>query len=182
MSIKTLIQRQQVNYIVRSFSAQERAFMGLSKNYIGINPGYWAKGEKVKNIFIEYDHFKPIAFFHITNFGDYLNASVGVYNSEQYRNKGYAQKVVQRGLNWYRANKNELGNKPIYWWAKTDNPASCKLAEKCGFKQETCIFDIWFGYIYFQCLDGARSVSGEIRPNRGLAPDFPFPARGIQWA
>lgn len=60
MNIKTLIQRQQVNYIVRSFSAQERAFMGLPKNY---NPGYWAKGEEVKNIFIEYDHFKPIAFF-----------------------------------------------------------------------------------------------------------------------
>ena len=48
MSIKTLIQRQQVNYIVRSFSAQERVFMGLPKNYIGINPGYWAKGEEVK--------------------------------------------------------------------------------------------------------------------------------------
>lgn len=63
-----------------------------------------------------------------------------------YRNKGYAQKVVQRGLDWYRANKNELGNKPIYWWA---NPASCKLAEQCGFKQETCIFNIWFKYIYF---------------------------------
>lgn len=62
MSIKTLIQRQQVNYIVRSFSAQERAFMGLPKKYIGINPGYWAKGEEVKNISIEYDHFKPIAF------------------------------------------------------------------------------------------------------------------------
>lgn len=45
MSIKTLIQRQQVNYIIRSFSAQERAFMGLPKNYIGINPGYWAKGK-----------------------------------------------------------------------------------------------------------------------------------------
>ena len=149
MSIKTLIQRQQVNYIVRSFSAQERAFMGLPKNYIGINPGYWAKGDEVKNIFIEYDHFKPIAFFDITSAGAYLNAAVGVYNSEQYRNKGYAQKVVQRGLNWYAANKNELGNKPMYWWAKTDNPASCKLAEKCGFKQETCIFDIWFGYIYF---------------------------------
>lgn len=146
MSIKTLIQRQQVNYIIRSFSAQERAFMGLPKNYIGINPGYWAKGEEVKNIFIEYDHFKPIAFFDITNAGDYLNAAVGVYNGEQYRNKGYAQKVVQRGLDWYRANKNELGNKPIYWWA---NPASCKLAEQCGFKQETCIFNIWFKYIYF---------------------------------
>lgn len=114
MSIKTLIQRQQVNYIVRSFSAQERAFMGLPKNYIGINPGYWAKGEEVKNIFIEYDNFKPIAFFDITSAGAYLNAAVGVYNSEQYRNKGYAQKVVQKGLDWYRANKNELGNKPMY--------------------------------------------------------------------
>ena len=69
MSIKTLIQRQQVNYIVRTFSAQERAFMGLPKNYIGINPGYWAKGDEVKNIFIEYDHFKPIAFFDITSAG-----------------------------------------------------------------------------------------------------------------
>ena len=88
LSIKTLIQRQQVNYIVRSFSAQERAFMGLPKNYIGINPGYWAKGDEVKNIFIEYDHFKPIAFFDITSAGAYLNAAVGVYNSEQYRNKG----------------------------------------------------------------------------------------------
>ena len=71
MSIKTLIQRQQVNYIVRTFSAQERAFMGLPKNYIGINPGYWAKGDDIKNIFIEYDDFKPIAFFDITSAGAY---------------------------------------------------------------------------------------------------------------
>ena len=150
MTIKRLIQCKQVDFIVKTFNAHERISMGLSKEYIGKDPGYWSKDEikNICNIFIEYDKITPIAFFDITDAGEYLNAAVGVYNNKQYRGKGYAQKVVQKGLDWYLANKNKFDNKPIYWWAKTDNLASCQLAEKCGFRQDVSIFNTLLKYIY----------------------------------
>lgn len=75
----------------------------------------------------------PISSFDIwynDNTNSSANVSVMTRSGEQYRNKGYANKAVKKGMEWLE----KSGFKNVYWGADKENTPSRNLAEKNGFK------------------------------------------------
>lgn len=63
-------------------------------------------------------------------------------NEKKYRNKGYASKVVEAGMNWLESS----GIEKAYWDVRNDNVASRKLAEKYGFENKGEFKEGWLQY------------------------------------
>lgn len=76
----------------------------------------------------------PVSFFDISSTDDKAAATLATRSGDEYRGKGYARDVVNKGLKWYDKNKERLGLTELYWWVRDDNPGSIRLAETSGFK------------------------------------------------
>ena len=75
----------------------------------------------------------PVSMFEIWDNGtEAAYVAVATRSGDEYRGKGYAQKAVNDGLNWYnRYGKQKIKN--LYWVADKTNEGSIRLAEKSGF-------------------------------------------------
>lgn len=75
----------------------------------------------------------PISVLDIWNEDeDSAAVSIMTRNGPEYRNKGYATKLVKEGLKWYE--QSDIKN--LYWDVRSDNEASKNLAIKSGFKKD----------------------------------------------
>lgn len=77
----------------------------------------------------------PVSFIEIwTNGGRTGQIAIATRNDEQYRNKGYASKEVEKAVKWAdRYGKYTIDE--LEWWAEKTNTGSRKLAEKYGFEE-----------------------------------------------
>ena len=125
-----------VENIVSSLNKKERERMGL----VNDNDKYKTPDEYklVAKRCMEKIGDVPISFFDLNEYDLGYNAVVATRNGKEYRGKGYALKVVKKGLDWYDKNKSNL-DKPIIWWAEKNNIGSQKLAEKAGFERDFSI-------------------------------------------
>lgn len=138
-----------VDSIIASMTSKEREEMSIFT--VKGKYEYLSKkeGRKVVARFIHRVGKEPVAFFDLLDVDTHLNAVLGTRRGAAYRNKGYASKCVQQGMDWYRKNKSVI-NKPIVWWARKDNPGSQRVAEKFGFKVDNNheYKDKWVKYVY----------------------------------
>lgn len=95
------------------------------------NKEYNAK-EHVKSFMLKHGDI-PVSIFDIWSEGNGdVAISVMTRSGDEFRNKGYAKKVVKKGMEWIDNNPDIL---TAYWDVRKDNAASIALAKKSGFKQ-----------------------------------------------
>lgn len=143
--------RNDVDYIISTLSEKEKSIMCI-ENGVRYLPTKEKENELVYRCVYKYRGI-PVAFFDLLDDGKYgLNAVVAAVNDERYRNKGFASKCVEKGIDWYNKNRHKLNNKRIIWWAAKKNKPSQRVAEKNGFIIDKTIDpkykDLWYKYIY----------------------------------
>lgn len=125
-----------VNDIVRTLSDKEKKLLGASLHEDWIlkefeNETLCNKGKT----FVTKIHDTPVSFLEIwTNGGRTGQIAIATRNGDEYRNKGYASKEVEKAIKWVdRYGKYSIDE--LEWWAEKSNTGSRKLAEKYGFKE-----------------------------------------------
>lgn len=123
--------KKDVDDIVSSLTPTDRIKFGLSKKetYLTSEQGKMVVHRQLK----KYGD-TPVSFFDISSTDDKAAATLATRSGDEYRGKGYAREVVNKGLKWYDRNKERLGLTELYWWVRYDNPGSIHLAETSGFK------------------------------------------------
>lgn len=140
--------KNDVEYIVSTLSKEEQALMCI---YNGDK--YSIKSDDLVYRCVYKYRGTPVAFFDLLDDGKYgLNAVVATISDKRYRNKGFASKCVENGINWYNKNRHKVNNRRILWWAAKKNKPSQIVAEKNGFILDKTIDpkykDLWYKYIY----------------------------------
>ena len=125
-----------VNDIVNTLSVKEKRLLGAELDKDWIEKEY--ENETLANkgkTFVTKVQNTPVSFIEIwTNGGRTGQIAVATRNDEQYRNKGYASKEVEKAVKWAdRYGKYTIDE--LEWWAEKNNTASRKLAEKYGFEE-----------------------------------------------
>ena len=126
-----------VNEIVRSMSNEEKKKLGASLNEEWIEPEAEIDilSTKAKTIIEKYNDI-PVAFVEVYTDGNKRGQiAIGTRSGEQYRGKGYATSAMNR-MNKYLERYGKMYLDDVEWWARNDNIASKKLAEKFGFKYQ----------------------------------------------
>lgn len=125
-----------VNDIVNTLSVKEKRLLGAELDKDWIEKEY--ENETLANIgktFVTKVQNTPVSFIEIwTNGGRTGQIAIATRNDEQYRNKGYASKEVEKAVKW----ADQYGKYTIdelEWWAEKNNTGSRKLAEKYGFEE-----------------------------------------------
>ena len=117
-----------------------------SKRYA--NPGeYGRKGTNVYS-YIEQHNGTPVSVLDMwSNKRDGgLDISIAVRNDKRYRRKGYGNRAVQRGIQWFKSHPEY---QYMVWGVNKKNDASIKLAERNGFKLYNPDHDEnWATYLY----------------------------------
>lgn len=126
-----------INEIVRSMSDEEKKKLGASLNEEWIEPEaeLHILSTKAKTIIEKYNDV-PVAFVEVYMDGNKRGQiSIGTRSGEKYRGKGYATSAMNR-MNKYLERYGKMYLDDVEWWARNDNIASKKLAEKFGFKYQ----------------------------------------------
>ena len=116
--------KKDIESIVATLSADERDMLNIGKN-----EKYQASADEC---FVEYDKNIPVSYFIIDYYENDGSGNVSFAVRSDYRNKGYAEKVISKGMSFIKSHLEDYTN--IYWATKPNNIASQKLAEKFGFK------------------------------------------------
>ena len=136
-----------IKSITDTLSSKERKLMNINGKH---NPtGY--------KCFIEYDKSIPVSYFIIDKQKD-DSGDVSFAVRSDYRSKGYAKKVISKGIKYINSHLEEFTE--IYWATKPENIASQKLAEKYGFKLVRDD-DKWKTY----CKQGSKVINESILIN-----------------
>ena len=125
-----------VNDIVNTLSVKEKRLLGAELDKDWIEKEY--ENETLANkgkTFVTKVQNTPVSFIEIwTNGGRTGQIAIATRNDEQYRNKGYASKEVEKAIKWAdRYGKYTIDE--LEWWAEKNNTGSRKLAEKYGFEE-----------------------------------------------
>lgn len=125
-----------VNDIVNTLSVKEKRLLGAELDKDWIEKEY--ENETLANkgkTFVTKVQNTPVSFIEIwTNGGRTGQIAIATRNDEQYRNKGYASKEVEKAVKWAdRYGKYTIDE--LEWWAEKNNTGSRKLAEKYGFEE-----------------------------------------------
>ena len=125
-----------VNDIVNTLSIKEKRLLGAELDKDWIEKEY--ENETLANkgkTFVTKVQNTPVSFIEIwTNGGRTGQIAIATRNDEQYRNKGYASKEVEKAVKWAdRYGKYTIDE--LEWWAEKNNTGSRKLAEKYGFEE-----------------------------------------------
>ena len=115
-----------VNKIINSLSENDKKLLNLENNQ-----EYLTREETsniVKRVVLKEKDI-PVSFFDVIDAGN-GDLVVSLGTDSNYRNKGYAKKAAQIGMNYV----NNIDFNNIYWMANKNNPASIKIAKDLGFK------------------------------------------------
>lgn len=140
-----------VNDIVRSMSDTDKKRLGASLNEDWIEKDFEydtlpniAKTTLIKNA------DKPISFVEVwTNGSRTGQIALGTRSGDEYRGKGYASQAMDLMMKWL----DQYGSKTmdeLEWWARNDNIASRKMAEKYGFEYDAKESSKWDDYSYYK--------------------------------
>lgn len=137
-----------VDEIISTMNSDDQDRLGIpdSGNYLDYNDC----GFIVKRVLL-FDNDIPVAFFDILDDDVQYNIALGTRFDIKYRNKGYAKKAAERGMQYYKKYKFLFKNKKIIWGVRTDNIASIKIAESLGFTKDNNSYsenNKWVNYIY----------------------------------
>ena len=133
-----------VNEIINTMSKKDKELLGIKDTYLTLE-----EGEHLVKRFLYKNGNTPISFFDLLRDGDDLNAVVGTRSGDEYRGKGYATKMVIKGMLWCEKNKDKWDS--IIWGVKKNNTASINLAEKMNFEKRVNVNDNeWLVYRYKQ--------------------------------
>lgn len=127
--------KKDVDSIVLTLSKKERDLMRLDEPTLDNISGYFSieNGRCVVHRVLYKIGNIPVSFFDLIDEGDCLCTAVATRAGKSYRGKGYANKCVKEGIEWWDRNKHKFNYKYIVWWVETDNKGSRKLAEDNGF-------------------------------------------------
>ena len=107
------------------------------------------EGQFVVKRFIQKHGNTPISFFDLLRDGDNLSVVIGTRSGEDYRGKGYARKLSEKGMAWVNNNKDKWDN--VSWGVNRNNEASIKLAKSLGFELDYKTKNKeWQDYLYKQ--------------------------------
>lgn len=124
-----------VNDIVRTLSKKEKELLGaeLDKDWIEKDFENETLVNKGKTFVAKYKDV-PVSFVEIwTNGGRTGQIALATRNGNEYRNKGYASKEVEKAIKWVdRYGKYTIDE--LEWWAEKTNASSRRLAEKYDFE------------------------------------------------
>lgn len=121
---------------MNTLSVKEKRLLGAELDKDWIEKEY--ENETLANkgkTFVTKVQNTPVSFIEIwTNGGRTGQIAIATRNDEQYRNKGYASKEVEKAVKWAdRYGKYTIDE--LEWWAEKNNTGSRKLAEKYGFEE-----------------------------------------------
>lgn len=122
--------RNDVYDIVDSMNEQDR-------NWLSDRHGFDLDYDEVDSMiergsaFIEYEQDTPVSFLYVQTGLSNGNVVVGTRDGDEYRNKGYASKNIEKAKEWLETNDEGITN--LYWSSYMDNVASQNLAKKSGF-------------------------------------------------
>ncbi len=152
--------KKDVDDIINSMSAKDKQFiLEGADSYLDFEQGAFV----VKRVLKKVDGV-PVSFVDLLDNGDSMHVCVATRQGDEYRDKGYASEAVREALSWFDSNKDSIPQKRIEWGAAEDNPASMKLAEKCGFVMESK-HDGWVNYVYdpeAQVRSGTKSSKANL--------------------
>lgn len=124
-----------VDKIVSSMTDREKRLLGVNSKtgeYLTIE-----EGKNVVKRILEKHGKEPVGFLDIFEYkerGDKsIDIAIGVKNDPSIRGKGYAKKMVKKGMKWVEQNKDKFDT--VYWNAYKENETSRHIAEKSGFKK-----------------------------------------------
>ena len=137
---------KKANEIYNTLSRKEKQFLTAEKKppkeYVTKEEYYSKKSQNVYSS-IEQDKGKPVSVIDLWNGGDRaLDVSIAV--SSTHRGKGYANRAVQRGVQWFNEHPEYDA---LIWGVNSKNSASIELAKKNGFKLYNKYKDGWDTYI-----------------------------------
>lgn len=129
--VKTRVSRTTENAesIYKTLSNKEKQFVmgddNPAKKFYSEND----KPFRVKEFVTSYKD-TPVSVFNIWRENDHdVALALMTRSGDRYRNKGYANKTVQRGVQWLK----NSGYEKAYWDVKNENHGSIALAKKNGF-------------------------------------------------
>ena len=135
-----------VDEIISTMNADDQDKLGMHES--GDYLDYIDCGFIVKRVLL-FDNDIPVAFFDILDDDVHYNIALGT--NIKYRNKGYAKKAAEQGMQYYNKYKFIFKNKKVIWGVRTDNIASIKIAKSLGFIIDENSYsedNTWVNYIY----------------------------------
>lgn len=133
-----------INDIVSTMSKRDKELLNLSGDVYQKNID---EGSNVVKRFIKKVGDIPVSFLDITGDRSGVSISIGTRGGDEYRNKGYASDVAEKGKKWLDEHADEFDQ--VVWWARKDNPGSIKTAQKIGLElDESSVLpdDPWVKY------------------------------------
>lgn len=126
--------KESVDRIYNSMTKQDKKLMGDdedSKNFLT-----YEEGEYVVKRFLDKDGDIPVAWLDIMTTHKPGHLTVAVGTDPKYRGQGRAQKLAQKGVNWFDKNADRLNADYLGWGAYSKNTGSRHIAENVGFEYE----------------------------------------------
>ena len=140
---RALKTKNDVDSIINSMSKKDKKMLNMSTDeYLSV-----AEGQFVVKRLIQKHGNTPVSFFDLLRDGDNLSVVIGTRSGEEYRGKGYANKISKKGMDWVNNNKDKWDN--VSWGVNRNNEKSINLAKKLGFELDKNTSDNeWQDYIY----------------------------------
>ena len=126
--------KKSVDRIYNSMSKQDKKLMGDDKNSKEFLT--YEEGEYVVKRFLDKDGNIPVAWLDIMTTYRPGHLTVAIGTDPKYRGQGRAQKLAQKGVNWFDKNADRLDANYLGWGAYSKNTGSRRIAEKVGFEYE----------------------------------------------
>jgi GNAT superfamily N-acetyltransferase len=139
--ISTEKDRKAVNEIFNSMTLKERYYIDgdIGKKYIPTQYATKRRYETNKagllyhaTVFV---NDVPVSFLdiydHMNSNGEIGEICIGTRGEKKYRGKGYASKVMNEGIKWFKKDKDMVS---LRYYVHTENTPSIKFAIKNGFK------------------------------------------------
>jgi RimJ/RimL family protein N-acetyltransferase len=141
--------KDDVDSIINTMSKKEKKFLNFDgKEYLSFEEGQFV----VKRFLYKYGN-KPISFLDLLRDGDDLAVVIGTRSGKEYRGKGYARKLTERGMKWVNKNMDKWEN--IRWSVNNKNYKSIGLAKKLNFElDKNTSGNEWLDYVYTQHKKG----------------------------
>lgn len=136
---------KEVDDIIKTMTKDEKRKLALDENdqYLTKEQG----GQVAKRV-IKRVNKTPVAWFDMLEDGSDIQLALGTRSGNTFRNKGYAQQCVKRGMEWF---KHQEEYDTAIWGVRVDNTGSIKIAEKNGFKKDDTSYSDdkqWVNYVY----------------------------------
>ena len=124
---RALKTKADVDSIINSMSQTDKKMLNMTTdNYLSVK-----EGQFVVKRFLQKHGDTPVSFFDLLRDGDNLAVVIGTRSGEEYRGKGYASKLSEKGMKWVNNNKDKWDN--VNWGVNRNNTKSINLAKKLGF-------------------------------------------------